>query len=82
MSDGSFSPPRVNSQFIPRRLWLPLFIARNQIGQFPALRTLAYLNLAIHDAIVGARQKNLPPDGAVAGAAAMVLAHLFPKDEQ
>jgi hypothetical protein len=57
-------------------------IGRNQIGQFPALRTLAYLNLAIHDAIVGARQKNLPSDGAVAGAAAMVLAQLFPKDEQ
>ena len=57
-------------------------IARNQIGQFPALRTLAYLNLAIHDAIVGARQKNLPTDGAVAGAAATVLAQLFPKEEQ
>ena len=56
-------------------------IARNQVGQFPALRTLAYLNLAIHNAIVDARRKNLPPDGAAAGAAAIVLAQLFPKEE-
>src|SRR5436190_10777834 len=56
-------------------------IARNQIGQFSALRALAYLNLAIHNAIVGARRKDLPPDGAAAGAAAVVLAQLFPKEE-
>ena len=58
-------------------------IARNQVGQFPALRVLGhYLNLAIHNAIVGARRKDLPPDGAAAGAAAVVLAQLFPKEEQ
>ena len=57
-------------------------IAQNQVGQFPALRTLAYLNLAIHNAIVDAGQKGVPPDGAAAGAAATVLAQLFPKDEQ
>jgi len=57
-------------------------IARNQVGQFPALRTLAYLNLAIHNAIVDARRKGLPSDGAAAGAAASVLAQLFPKEEQ
>jgi hypothetical protein len=57
-------------------------IARNQVGQFPALRTLAYMNLAIHNAIIEARRKGLPPDGAAAGAAAFVLAQLFPKEEQ
>jgi hypothetical protein len=56
-------------------------IARNQIGQFPASRTLAYLNLAIHNAIVQARQQGRTPEGAAAGAAADVLAYLFPKDE-
>jgi hypothetical protein len=57
-------------------------IARNAVGQFPALRTLAYTNLAIHNAIVQANARNLEPDGAAAGAAAGVLAHFFPKDEQ
>lgn len=57
-------------------------IARNQVGQFAALRTLAYLNLAIHNAIVGARLKGLPPDGAAAGASAVVLTQIFPKEEQ
>ena len=57
-------------------------IARNQVGQFPAARTLAYLNLAINNAIVSARQQGRKPDGAAAGAAATVLIDLFPKDEQ
>ena len=57
-------------------------IARNQAGQFPASRTLAYLNLAINNAIVSARQQGRKPDGAAAGAAAAVLAFAFPKDEQ
>jgi PAP2 superfamily len=57
-------------------------IARNQIGQFPAARTLAYTNLAINNAIVAARQQGRTPDGAAAGAAAAVLAYIFPKDEQ
>jgi PAP2 superfamily len=57
-------------------------IARNQVGQFPAARTLAYLNLAINNAIVAARQQGRKPDGAAAGAAATVLAEFFPKDEQ
>jgi PAP2 superfamily len=56
-------------------------IARNQAGQFPASRTLAYLNLAINNAIVLARQQGKKPDGAAAGAAADVLAYVFPKDE-
>ena len=56
-------------------------IARNQVGQFPASRTLAYLNLAINNAIVVARQNGRKPDGAAAGAAAAVLAYAFPKDE-
>ena len=30
-------------------------IARNQAGQFPAARTLAYVNLAINNAIIVAR---------------------------
>src|SRR5262245_42262990 len=30
-------------------------IARNQIGQFPASRTLAYMNLAINNALIQAR---------------------------
>ena len=57
-------------------------IARNQVGQFPAARTLAYMNLAINNAIVSARQQGRKPDGAAAGAAAAVLIYLFPKDEQ
>jgi hypothetical protein len=57
-------------------------IARNAVGQFPAVRTLAYLNLAIHNSIVLASADGLPPDGAAAGAAAAVLAHLYPKEEQ
>jgi hypothetical protein len=56
-------------------------IARNQVGQFPAARTLAYMNLAINNAIIAARQQGRQPSGAAAGAAATVLAHLFPKDE-
>jgi len=57
-------------------------IARNQVGQFPALRTLAYLNLAINNAIVTARATGVGPEGAAAGAAASVLVYLYPKDEQ
>jgi hypothetical protein len=56
-------------------------IARNQIGQVPAARVLAYTNLAINNAIVSARQQGRKPDGAAAGAAATVLAFLFQKDE-
>ena len=57
-------------------------IARNQVGQFPAARTLAYLNLAINNAIITARQQGRKSDGAAAGAAAAVLSYVFPKDEQ
>jgi hypothetical protein len=56
-------------------------IARNQAGQFPASRVLAYVNLAINNGIVLAQKQGRKPDGAAAGAAAAVLAHLFPKDE-
>jgi PAP2 superfamily len=57
-------------------------IARNQVGQFPASRTLAYVNLAINNALVTARQQGRKPDGAAAGAAAASLIYFFPKDEQ
>jgi PAP2 superfamily len=57
-------------------------IARNQVGQFPALRTLTYLNLAINNAIVTAQAKGVKPEGAAAGAAAAMLVFLYPKDEQ
>ena len=57
-------------------------IARNQIGQFPSARTFAYMNLAINNAIVAARQQGQKPDGAAAAAAATVLAFVFPKDAQ
>ena len=56
-------------------------LARAAPGQFPAFRTFAYLNLAINNSIVQARARGLEPDGAAAGAAAIVLAALFPKDE-
>jgi hypothetical protein len=56
-------------------------IARDAVGQFPAIRTLAYLNLAIHNGIVQARSEQLDPDGAAAGAAAVILGQLFPKHE-
>lgn len=57
-------------------------IARNQIGQVPSARTLAYMNLAINNAIIAARQQGRKPDGAAAGAAAAVLVYVFPKQEQ
>jgi hypothetical protein len=57
-------------------------IARNQAGQVPSARTLAYMNLAINNAIIAARQQGRKPDGAAAGAAAAVLTYVFPKDEQ
>jgi membrane-associated phospholipid phosphatase len=57
-------------------------ISRNQAGQFPAARTLAYVDLAINNAIVVARQQGRALDGAVAGAAAMTLTSLFPKEEE
>jgi hypothetical protein len=57
-------------------------IARNQVGQFPAARTLAYVNLAINNAIVAAGKQGRTPAGAAAGASAAVLVHLFPKEEQ
>jgi len=56
-------------------------IARNAVGQVGALRTLAYLNLAIHNAIVQAENEKKATDGVVAGAAATVLSQLFAKDE-
>ena len=56
-------------------------IARNAVGQGGALRTLAYLNLAIHNAIAQSEKDKLASDGAVAGAAAAVLVQLFAKDE-
>ena len=55
-------------------------IARNQIGQQRSARVLAYLNLAINNAIRAAAQQGRKPDGAAAGAAATVLAYAFPKD--
>ena len=57
-------------------------IARNQAGQFPAARILAYMNLAINNAIVMARQQGRTPDGAAASAAAGVLVYVFPKEEE
>lgn len=57
-------------------------IARNQVGQFPAIRTLAYLNLGMNNAIIAAQMKGAKPQGAAAGAAAAVLTYLYPKDEQ
>lgn len=56
-------------------------IARNAVGQVGALRSLAYLNLAINNAIVQAGNDKQSVDGAVAGASATVLAALFAKDE-
>jgi len=56
-------------------------IARSQVGQFPAARTLAYLNLAINNALVAAKQQGKSPEGAAAGAAATALVYLLPKDE-
>jgi membrane-associated phospholipid phosphatase len=57
-------------------------IARNQAGQFPAARTLAYVNLAINNAIITARQQGRRPDGAISGAAATTLVAFFPKEEE
>ncbi len=57
-------------------------IARQQVGQFGAARALAYLNLAVHNAIVVAGQQGRTPAGAAAGASAAVLTYLFPKEEQ
>ncbi len=57
-------------------------IARNQAGQYPALRTLAYVNLGINNAMVLAGTKRMRLEGAAAGSAAATLAYLFPKDEK
>jgi hypothetical protein len=57
-------------------------IAANKVGQFPALRTLAYVNLAVNDAVVLARKQGIEPEGAAAGAAAGALAHFFPKEDK
>jgi hypothetical protein len=56
-------------------------IAVNKVGQFPALRTLAYVNVAINNAIVTAQAQGIRPEGAAASAAAGTLAHFFPKDD-
>lgn len=56
-------------------------ITRNGSGQVGALRVLAYLNVAIHNAIVQAGAQQRSSEGAAAGAAATVLAGLFPRDE-
>src|SRR5262245_7958379 len=84
---ASASPPNASPWALPTSTmrWnehAGELIARNQIGQFPSARTLAYMNLAINNAIVGARQQGRKPDGAAAGAAATVLAFVFPKEEQ
>ena len=55
-------------------------IARNQVGQQRSARVLAYLNLAINNAIRAAAQQGHKPDGAAAGAAATVLAYAFPNN--
>lgn len=55
-------------------------IARNQIGQQRSARVLAYLNLAINNAILTAAQRGRTADGAAAGAAATVLAYAFPNN--
>ena len=86
-SSGAASPPAASPWALPTSTmrWNEYacdLIARNAIGQFPAARTLAYTNLAINNAIVVARGQARKPDGAAAGAAATVLAFLFPKDEQ
>jgi hypothetical protein len=56
-------------------------LARHAPGQFPAFRTFAYMNLAMHNAIVQAKAQGQDADGAAAGAAAGVLSIMFPKDE-
>jgi hypothetical protein len=55
-------------------------ITRNLSGQQASVRTLVYLNLAISNAIVTAEKQKRGPDGAATGAAATVLAYLFPND--
>jgi hypothetical protein len=57
-------------------------VARNQVGQYPALRTFAYVNLAINNAIVAANANATRPEGAAAGAAAATLAYLLPKENK
>jgi hypothetical protein len=53
-------------------------IARNQIGQQRSARVLAYLNLAINNAVRVATQQGRKSDGAAAGSAATVLVYAFP----
>jgi hypothetical protein len=55
-------------------------ITRNQSGQQGSVRVLAYVNLAINNAIIVAAKQGRRSDGAAAGAAATVLAYLFPND--
>ena len=84
---SSASPPSASpwAQPIATMAWNDYaweLIARNQIGQFPSARTFAYMNLAINNALVTAREQGRNPSGAAAGAAATVLAFMFPKEEQ
>jgi PAP2 superfamily len=55
-------------------------VTKNFSGQQRSVRTLAYVNLAINNAIVMARPQGVKTDGAAAGAAAAMLVYLFPKD--
>ena len=57
-------------------------VAQNRTGQFPALRALAYVNVAINNGIVRAAENGVRPEGAAAGAAAGTLVQLFPKNEK
>ncbi|MBC8057977.1 MAG: hypothetical protein H7Y61_15510, partial [Rhizobiales bacterium] len=86
-SDGSRPPAAVVSPWAAPTATLRWneygadLIAKNQAGQVGAARTFAYLNLAIHNGIVGAKAQGRKPEGAAAGAAAAVLAFAFSKDE-
>lgn len=57
-------------------------IARNRVGQLHSARVLAYVNLAINNAVTLAVQGGRKPDGAASAAAAAVLAYAFPNDAQ
>jgi hypothetical protein len=57
-------------------------IAANKVGQYPALRTFAYVNLAINNGIVLAGTSGAKSEGAAAGAAAAVLVALLPREEK
>lgn len=81
MQESAVAPWVAPSSTVQWNEFASELIARNRVGQFPALRTFAYMNLAISNAMVATDGKGVAAQGAAAGAASEMLVTLFPKEE-